>query len=629
MSAIKRFLVVVLGALLCATVVPAQDPPQDVTILIQQQQVRFTSLKGVEQMRLQVFDQSGELVFDSQPQAVNQLDWLWQGTEGNPVKGGLYAYTLTVHEAGAPAARVRRGHFIVDRAKDQDGKTDRLWVTSQNDSGVGTELTVMRDETATVAGAAMSSGDRERTVGQRAGTTGRDAAGRTVEAETQSPTKAGKEAAAAAAGTVGRIAKFTSTADVGDSVITENNGSIGIGTATPQSKLEVNGTMGLKTGGSGGEFYFHTPAGETGLSILGSSRADIRFDGSTLKLVAGPIGGPPPAERGIAINTSGNVGVGTATPSFKLDVAGNLRAAGSASNDILVETAGGTNAWARFGMKTANQAWFLGTSQNFNGDQFYLYDDTYRQTRMTIQPNAGEISFPSPSSNHIAVRTSGGTNAWAQFRVQTTNQNWAIGTSQNFNGDQLYFSDVSRGQIRMAILTNGNVGIGTTDPQAKLDVAGRTRTGSLEIVGGADFAENFDINFAPSDHRAAPQVTPGMVVTIDPARQGKLALSRRAYDRRVAGIVSGAGGVKPGMTMGQEQTLADGKYPVALSGRVYVWADARRGAIRAGDLLTTARTPGHAMEVTDSAKAQGAVIGKAMTGLKSGKGLVLVLVSLQ
>jgi len=106
-------------------------------------------------------------------------------------------------------------------------------------------------------------------------------------------------------------------------------------------------------------------------------------------------------------------------------------------------------------------------------------------------------------------------------------------------------------------------------------------------------------------------------------------VSAEAHDSRVAGIISGAGGIKPGMTMSQEGTTADGKYPVALSGRVYCWADATQGAIKPGDMLTTSALPGYAMKATDKAKAQGAIIGKAMMGLKEGKGLILVLVNLQ
>jgi hypothetical protein len=149
-------------------------------------------------------------------------------------------------------------------------------------------------------------------------------------------------------------------------------------------------------------------------------------------------------------------------------------------------------------------------------------------------------------------------------------------------------------------------------------------------INGADFAENFDINLETVGGEAMPaKVEPGMVVSIDPSSPGKLMLSGTAYDRRVAGIISGAGGVKPGMIMSQEGTLADGKHPVALSGRVYCWVDASNGVIEPGDLLTTSGTPGHAMKVADANKAQGAIIGKAMTGLKEGKGLVLVLVTLQ
>jgi hypothetical protein len=151
---------------------------------------------------------------------------------------------------------------------------------------------------------------------------------------------------------------------------------------------------------------------------------------------------------------------------------------------------------------------------------------------------------------------------------------------------------------------------------------GRITTDVLEIQGGSDLSERFDI-------REAESLQPGMVVSIDPENPGSLRLSGEGYDRTVAGIVSGAGGVKPGMLMGQRETKADGKHAVALTGRVYCQADASNGAIRPGDLLTTSDTPGHAMKVTDHARAQGAIIGKAMTSLESGKGLVLVLVSLQ
>ena len=83
------------------------------------------------------------------------------------------------------------------------------------------------------------------------------------------------------------------------------------------------------------------------------------------------------------------------------------------------------------------------------------------------------------------------------------------------------------------------------------------------------------------------------------------------------------------MIMRQRGTSADGKYAVALTGRVWCYVDSGLGAIVPGDLLTTSDTPGHAMKVTDDANAQGAVIGKAMTPLKSGRGLVLVLVQPQ
>jgi hypothetical protein len=151
-------------------------------------------------------------------------------------------------------------------------------------------------------------------------------------------------------------------------------------------------------------------------------------------------------------------------------------------------------------------------------------------------------------------------------------------------------------------------------------VSGRVETPTLKITGGADVAEPFAMS--------RKDIAKGAVVIIDEDNPGHLKLSDRAYDMRVAGIVSGANGVQAGISLNQQGVL-DGGQNVALSGRVYVLADASNSPIKPGDLLTTAATPGHAMKVTDYAKAQGAILGKAMSGLKGGKGMVQVLVTLQ
>jgi len=122
---------------------------------------------------------------------------------------------------------------------------------------------------------------------------------------------------------------------------------------------------------------------------------------------------------------------------------------------------------------------------------------------------------------------------------------------------------------------------------------GRITTEVLQITGGSDLSEQFDIQ--NSVNQVAPKA--GFVVRIDADNPGELAVSSRAYDRTVAGVVSGAGDVQPGMLMGQQGTEADGQHPVALTGRVYVWVDASYGAVEPGDMLTTSNTAGHAMKV--------------------------------
>jgi hypothetical protein len=80
---------------------------------------------------------------------------------------------------------------------------------------------------------------------------------------------------------------------------------------------------------------------------------------------------------------------------------------------------------------------------------------------------------------------------------------------------------------------------------------------------------------------------------------------------------------------------SDSKAMVAQSGRVKVKADARYGAIKIGDLLVTSPTPGHAMRSrpvrvgTQLMHRPGTLLGKALEPLPSGKGEILVLLTLQ
>jgi len=135
---------------------------------------------------------------------------------------------------------------------------------------------------------------------------------------------------------------------------------------------------------------------------------------------------------------------------------------------------------------------------------------------------------------------------------------------------------------------------------------------------GADLAEQFQVI-------EGEQVEPGCVVVL--AGHDLVRLSDQPYDRRVAGVVSGAGDYRPGIVLDRQEDA--GCAPLALTGKVWCKVDADRSPVEFGQLLTTSPTPGHAMGATDPARAFGAVIGKALANLRCGRGLVPILVALQ
>lgn len=138
------------------------------------------------------------------------------------------------------------------------------------------------------------------------------------------------------------------------------------------------------------------------------------------------------------------------------------------------------------------------------------------------------------------------------------------------------------------------------------------------ILGNADCAEDWDL-------ADGEPCVPGAVMVLD--EEGALCQCRRGYDTAVAGVISGAGALKPGIVLDRRST-GHARAPLAVMGKVFCQVDASFGSIRAGMLLTTSPNPGHAM-AADLAQAFGAVLGKALKPLSGGCGLVPVIVSLQ
>ncbi len=192
-------------------------------------------------------------------------------------------------------------------------------------------------------------------------------------------------------------------------------------------------------------------------------------------------------------------------------------------------------------------------------------------------------------------------------------------------GEIVLYSGPRQESIRMSGET-GNIRLGGHGHDGDLFIenqAGDTtihldgETGAIHVPN-ADCAEDFPL--------ADATLEAGDVVVFD---QGSaLERSRQAYDKRVAGVISGAGDTRPGIVLGRGQQRDD-RRPVALVGKVNCKVDADLGAIEVGDLLTTSPRPGHAMKAQDPARAFGAVLGKALKSMDEGQGMIPILVALR
>lgn len=246
---------------------------------------------------------------------------------------------------------------------------------------------------------------------------------------------------------------------------------------------------------------------------------------------------------------------------------------------------------------------------------------------LLLNPFGGTVGIGTSTPNmNVGLHVNGmggmhlqGSNLGVNIKFQNaTNENGFL----NYHGANFHIY-ANSGQVATLTVTGGapgRVGIGTTSPMAILHVAG-----SIQVDGNIAAKYQDVAEWVVSSEA----LVSGEVVVIDPARTNQVMAARRAYDTRVAGAIS----QQPGVVLGER---GEGKVLVAQSGRVRSKADARFGAIGAGDLLVTSPTAGHAMKSQGVVLGEGiemhrpgTLVGKALEALESGQGDILVLLTLQ
>ncbi|MBK9736578.1 MAG: hypothetical protein IPO92_17105 [Saprospiraceae bacterium] len=399
-------------------------------------------------------------------------------------------------------------------------------------------------------------------------------------------------------GVGGTAAHFSSTN--GHALIVDQ-GNVGIGNASPAEKLDVTGHINI-TGSI-------KPNGNNGMN------GDVltNLGNGTMNWLP-PNGGWTISGNDVKNSNTGNVGIGAFPASgIKFDVTGN----GSFYNNTVIENLTYNNSvlslygklpfpstayrFLKFDGQTMQSVGASNIANSPTAQDIYLNPLGGRIGINTTTNITSPLSFPNVTGKKISLYSGGNNNEFGfgiqsgEMQIYTAGQDkisFGWGSSNNFIRTMSFFPGSSSLQLY------NSSGISTISLNADyIDGDGRIITQELQINGGSDLSENFDIV-----HEEINVVEDGMLVSIDPQNEGKLTITQCENDMKVVGVISGANGIKTGMLMGQAGSEADGEYPVALVGRVFVLATDEEGEILPGDFLTSSNKKGYAKKVKNLTK---------------------------
>jgi len=264
----------------------------------------------------------------------------------------------------------------------------------------------------------------------------------------------------------------------------DSSGNVGIGTTAPGDILHISkGTTDTlkiiadNTHSAGGLEYVFRMAGVDKAGISTNNTGILRFTANNS--VAN--GGTP----NMIINSSGNIGIGLTNPAYKLDVSGT----GNFTQPIVVGTpTGNTHATTKSyvdsliggGSGSTVGYWAMnGTNINNSNSGNVGIGTTAPNAKLEVSGSATPGIFVTSTNYPTIYRTQLGTQAGAQG-ILVLGNNGAneirFGTSAVGGAGSIYvnntadYSAAVNGTLAMHFTSTGNVGIGTTGPNAKLHV---------------------------------------------------------------------------------------------------------------------------------------------------------------